>query len=514
MFTKSVRRLGSTRFLTVLVTFLLFAAVAQAELQQVSVGGELRIRGRWYMNTFTQGFARETRIPNAWLGKRPIGFNGVSSIFAWDGDTVDWARYESSVLLDVKAEFTDNIGAVIELYDFHQWGEDFRSNYITGNDFRATTSDDVEINQAYIHVRSLFDSPIGVVVGRQRVKLGKGWLISDMLTPSQYISHDGILLHYLQDPWAILAFTAKPLETMGGDDDADIYGMYGTWAGMDALALSGYWMLLRHATGVEDTYGGLFQEWLEDRLDIDDYDATKLHTVGMRAFGMKGGWDYDLEVAYQFGEADHTGAMFRPVGMRYGDDDAEYDNWGAQLDLGYTFQETAWSPRLLMQACYFQGHDNRDISFWGWINPFYTPEASVSFNRLLSSENHVPTINDNGWLSNFYQITGGVELQPTEKITLHMHVAKEWIDEPFDFPVFPGLPFWTREGSDDLGWEIAAWAKYNYSDDLSFMLYGNVLFPDDGLTDGAFIQFNGTDFSGGSDNDTAGYLFWMSTLKF
>ena len=84
----------------------------------------------------------------------------------------------------------------------------------------------------------------------------------------------------------------------------------------------------------------------------------------------------------------------------------------------------------------------------------------------------------------------------------------------FRIPIAPALSFWTRQGSDDLGWEAALWIKYNYSEDLSFLLYYNRLFVGKGLTEGGFIQFNGTDFCGGTDDDDADYVFLMSVLRF
>jgi hypothetical protein len=106
-----------------------------------------------------------------------------------------------------------------------------------------------------------------------------------------------------------------------------------------------------------------------------------------------------------------------------------------------------------------------------------------------------------------------------------VQLVRAWIDEPFDPPAYanlgrfrvplaPALSFWTREGSDDIGWEASAFVKYNYSEDLSFLVYYCHLFPDDGLTDGAYIQFNGTGFSGGSDADDADYIFFMTVLSF
>ncbi|HOC72542.1 MAG TPA: alginate export family protein, partial [Candidatus Hydrogenedentes bacterium] len=258
---------------------------------------------------------------------------------------------------------------------------------------------------------------------------------------------------------------------------------------------------------------------------LDDYGATRLHTLGTHLFGKSGGFDYSLELAYQFGDAEHLGATFLPVGGLYGDQNADYGNWGAELNVGYTFKDAKWQPRPYVMGVYFQGHDERDISFGEWLNPFYRPDASTSFNRLFSDLNYMPTINDNGWLSNVAQIQLGVELQATEKVRLHAHVAKDWAVAAFDppvswkfgdtyVPVAPMLSFWTEDGSNDLGWEVAAWLRYQYSADLWFLFYGNYLFAGDGLTRGAFSQFNGTEITAGTDDTNAGYVFWMAVLKF
>ena len=491
---------------------LAMAGSAYAELQSVEVGGELRIRGRWYHNVWD---ARTARIPNASLRGRPLGPFGTTSIFKWDDDGTDWTRYETSVLLNVKADFTDDVSAFIEFYDFHVWGEDFRSNYVTGADFRAASGDDIEVNQAYIEMRDVYGYPVRVRVGRQNLKFGKGWLVTDMLTPSQYVSHDAIRLTYAQDDVTVDVFASKLGDAIALDDDIDFYGIYGTYTGIESLTLAAYWFFLRDGTGFDDTPGATnVQRFVQDLLDVNNYGHTNLHTVGLRANGKAGNFDYDLELAYQFGDADVHGAGFVPVGGTFGDDDAEYDNWGGDLVVGYTFADAPWTPRVFLQGVYFEGEDNRDRSFLEWLNPLYKPEASVSFNRLFSDKNYVPVINDNGWMSNFYMLLGGVTVKPTEKVTVYSALSRSWIDEPFDSPVLPGLPWWTKENSDDLGWEWATYVRYTYSKDLWFLLYYNHLFADDGLTDGGYSQFNGTQFHGGSSDDDADYVFWMAVLKF
>ncbi len=515
----------SVCFGLVLLT-LIGSSVCVADLQNVDVGGELRMRYRYYRNVFEEEFSPTIRIPDFFLPKRPIGAPGVISLFDWDGTGGDWHFAETALLLNVNADFTDNVSGFIELYDYHEWGEDFRSDYVTGLDARADTNEDLEVNQAYVQVDQAFGAPLRLRIGRQALIMGKGWLVNDMLTPTQRLTFDAVRATYEVDAFAVDAFAAKVFENgiNEQDGDVDFYGVYATYTALEAIDISAYWYWLRDARSRNDTSFIAPIERLEEFAGLDDYDTTNLHTVGVRLNGGWESWDYDLEVAYQFGEADSHGSRFVPIGMIYGDDDAEYDNWGADLNAGYTF-DAMWSPRVSIIGGYFQGQDNRDLSFAEWINPFYRPEASVSFNRLYADKNYLPVVNDNGWLSNFYMVGGAVDVTPTDVVKVHVQLARAWIDEPFDPPAYanlgrfriplaPAMSFWTREGSDDIGWEASGWIKYNYTEDLSILLYYCHLFPDDGLTNGAYIQFNGTGFSGGSDTDDADYVFLMTVLKF
>ncbi|HPO16928.1 MAG TPA: alginate export family protein, partial [Candidatus Hydrogenedentes bacterium] len=346
------------------LSFLIVGA-AQAELQNVEVGGEIRTRGRWYINTFNPGNQRQVRMPNNALWGRPIGGNGVSSGFKWNEKGADWSRLESSVLLNVKADFTQNVSAFFELYDFFIWGEDFRSqNYITGQDIRANSADDIEINQAYIEVKKIWDSPISVRIGRQALKFGKGWLVSDMLTPSQYVSHDAVRLTFQMSDFTVDAVASRVVPMMQDPfDDVSFYGIYGTWAGFKPLSVSAYYFLLHDPRNPENVQGSRIAEHVERLLNLDKYGDTYLHTVGIRLFGGYEGFDYDLELAYQFGRADSLGATFRPVGKLYGDQDLKYNNWGVEATIGYTFREVLLKPRPFIMAVLYSGEDNRDISF-------------------------------------------------------------------------------------------------------------------------------------------------------
>src|SRR5690606_28795569 len=121
--------------------------------------------------------------------------------------------------------------------------------------------------------------------------------------------------------------------------------------------------------------------------------------------GTLGAFDFEAEAAYQFGDAGQVGFLFRP--FTYGDDDAEFDGlWGANLELGYTFN-MAYSPRVFIGGAYLDGEDNRDLTFWEWLNPFDWHDASVSFNRLFSNWEYSEFL-ENSDLSNVWVARAGV----------------------------------------------------------------------------------------------------------
>ncbi len=520
-----------------LVFVLLFLTLvpASAELQNVTVGGELRIRGNYWMNTFnsrTQPFlaGRGLRWPSFWMTSRPIGdFVGgqnVTSYYDWDSRGGDYKVIEQRTTLNVTADFTQNVRAFVELESFDVWGEDFRSNWITGADGRATSTDDVEIYQAYIEASEMFGMPLTARIGRQEIVLGSGWLVGNNLNHPEFagLSFDGISLKYATDMFSVMAFWAKLNEVgvVEEDGDTDLYGVYGSYTGLENITIDAYWLWLRDAGSLNDTNFVWFVEWLEDVFGVDDYDVTNLHTVGLRAQGVIGAFDFEAEAAYQFGDADRVGFLFKP--FLYGDDRAEFDEWALNLELGYTF-DVAWQPRAYLGFAYLGGEDNRDINWFEWWWPFDRPKSSVSFNRLFSNTVYSNFIDELSELSNVWIARAGVQAHPTESIEVGLDVAYFEALETFDLPVYfrlgrffipiaPALSFWTTSSDADLGWEVGIWGLYRYSEDLSFKAGWSHFFTGDGLRTGNYNDFNGLVSNAGLAADDADYLYMETVLKF
>ncbi len=503
---------------------------AYAELQNVEVFGRIDVRYRYYRGAFNTatvpggGPGREVRIPQAFLPRRATGDPlGVSSIFSFDRNRPEWKFTELVTTLGVKADFTNNVNALIEYYAFDRYGTDFRSDYITGADFAG--GGDVGILQSYIEMNEIGGLPLRARIGRQRMRFDDGWLISDRATPTLRISWDGVLLTYATDEFEVDAFATKLFESgpFQKDGDIDFYGIRAAYKALEPVDLALWWYWVRDGRRFNDTNLNWINEWFEDLLGLDDYGTTNLHTVGGRAWGRSGALDYDLKLAYQFGEADALGSRFR-IGS-YGDHRARWGQWAGELEIGYTF-DVAWRFRPYVLGVYMGGEDNRDISFREWMNPFHRPKASVSFNRLFSETNYAPACNDNAWMTNFTHLAAGATFTPLEKVSVKTQLGYFRAIETFDWPAYfrvgrqrflvaPELSWWTTSSGKGIGWEWMNILRYAYSDNLSIILYYSRFFADTAHTrDGHYVYFNGTDFSGGSANDDVDYFFLWFIVTF
>lgn len=497
------------------VLAVLAAAGAQADLQTVQVGGELRIRFRHFGDVLAK-CATPAAIS---LGRAYGPYSYNSALFN------DLNYVEQRSLFNLQADFTDEVAAYIEFESYDVWGEDFRSNWVTGADARAATGNDVEVYQAYIDANQLWGAPLRLRIGRQELIMGKAWLVGSRISATRGISYDGVRLTYDTDNVTVDAWWAKMAENsfVARDDDSDFYGIYGTYKGFEHLDLSAYWLFNRDGRSGRAWNGAP----VADIFGWDDYDPTEMHTVGFRAFGATGGWDYDLELAYQFGEADAIGSLFTlPITGR-GDDSAEYDNWAADFGLGYTF-DAKWSPRVSIGGVYFGGEDDREVSFFEWLNPFQKPDASVSFNRITSGiwyNLNMDIVGGSSAMTNFYQVRAGLDLKPSDAISTGLTAAYYGAVEHFHWPIgvrrrdglhpfFPDLGFLTKHAGNDIGVSLHGWLRYQYSPDWWVTVGWEHLFAGGGLKDGNFINKNGLELLGGNNGGDPDYIYVDTQLRF
>jgi hypothetical protein len=409
---------------------------AYAELQNVEVGGGIRIRGNWY---------------------------------DFDDSLPEVAFVEQRTRLNFKADFTDNVSTFIEVDNYGNWGTDFRSDYFTG--FDTAGGGDVALYQAYIDVAEMWGTPLHLRVGRQEVALGSQWLlgVNDASSLFTGLSHDAILLSYGTDTFTVAAWMGKifeGLDEIWSEGDTDHYGIYASYIGIEDVTLDAYWIY------VMDDHGNL------PNADVD------LHTIGLRGAGKINAFDFEAEVAYQFGEAELDGVA----------DELDASNLGANLEVGYTFDANI-QPRIYLGGAYFGGDADAD---------------ELSFHRLFSNWEYSEFI-ENTELSNAWLLRAGASIMPTESVKLSLALTYFQVDDTIDTPGF--LFFNGDEGDSDLGWEVGLYGSYQYSEDLAFRAGYAHFFGDDGL-DGEAIAFNGNALFAGDEDDDYDYLFVETEIKF
>jgi hypothetical protein len=393
------------------------AVPAFADLQNVVVGGSIRVRANWFN----------------------YGDNGTGYRSKDDGQLAnDWAFVEQRTRLNVRADFTDAVSAFIELDDYEVWGggsadRDFRSNYLTGVDSRAYTGDDVEVYQAYIEANEMWGTKLKARIGRQEIKLGSGWLVgtNDKNAYFRGLSFDGVRLTYATDQFSVEALWAKLYDQSPwySDADIDLYGVYGSYLGIENVTLDAYWLFVRDASAGA---------------------SLDTHTVGLRGAGTMGAFDFEAEAAYQWLDLDNA---------------PNSDAFAGNLEVGYTF-DMDYTPRVFLGGAYFEGSKDDqpfDRLFSNW-------EYTMFDFGLLGGQT---AYNDQSYanMNNFWTARGGFSIMPTESLKATLAGGYYQLVEDFG-------------GKDDLGWEIDTSLSYAYTKDLSFevgyahFFTGDALGPD------------------------------------
>ncbi len=432
------------RFRTLLVVALVVSlgSVAFAELQNVEIGGSIRIRGNYY-NMDRSNHA-------TWLGR-------TAEWFGWDRSARNRNRasfVEQRTRLNVKADFTQDVSAFIELDYYNHWGDDFRSNYLTGADWRGGQNNDVDLYQGYIEAKDMWGTPLSMRVGRQELAFGNQLFVGVNDTSSLYtgLSFDALRLTFANDVVTIDGVAAKLAENYGNflDDDVDLYALYVSYIGIEDVALDAYWMFVRDDAGaVANVIRG---------------NDVNLHTIGLRGAGVINAFDFELEAAYQWGSVKGVpNPWFRLFNREA---DVDYSDFIVNAEVGYTF-DAAWYPRVFARFAYIGGgRPNRRC----WNN-----NADLPFNRLFSNVRYSEFLDIQQQMSNVLFYSLGVQAMPTEALELklaasYFHVDKR--DRTLD-----GWWRWNRRrgwwGRRDrsrsgLGWELGLEADYHYSEDLVF----------------------------------------------
>jgi hypothetical protein len=445
---------------------------AFAELQNVQVGGSLRIRGNWY-------------------SENDLDFNN-------DINEVDALYVEQRTKINVSADFTDDVHAFIELDSYDVFGDEFRglddafslynqgnrggfsgfgASALSGVDSSGSSGTSVSFYQGYVEMREAWGYPITIKIGRSEMQHGDEFLVGNNDTNSNFrgLSFDGAWLTYNHEKFNITGFWTRLITNNDpfrweSSGDVNFSGIYGSYTGIENMTIDGYYYYYHQAL-VDGTSSLGFTE------------ASAFSTIGARFAGNRSQFDWSANAAYQFGDSGVEGIDVNAFAMQ-----------GA---LGYTF-DVNMQPRVFLNGAYYTGADDSVIAGSG--------SGDLAFNRLFSDHEYSQFL-DSTDLSNVWFVGGGVSAQVTESIGLTGVV--NWLNTVENYEDIGG------PSDNNLGVEVGLYAKYDYSEDLYFKAGYAHLFAGDAMEGGVVVSASGLGFVGGfGESDDIDYVFVETGIKF
>lgn len=222
-----------------------------------------------------------------------------------------------------------------------------------------------DVQQAYLAWRQ---GPWTAWAGRQEIAYGSSRLVSRRDGPNIRLAFDGLRLSRTTPRYRIDLLALRPVDNRPGafDDGSDngqaLWGLYAT-VPLDAAArgtLDIYWLGYQRD---DARFGGMTGE--ETR-----------HSFGLRAFGRRGGWDWNVEAVYQHGRFDPAPAPAR--GIRA---------WTLASDTGFTFDTAAWTPRASVKLDIASGDADPADGRLQTFNALYPRASYFSESSLIAPAN-------------------------------------------------------------------------------------------------------------------------------
>lgn len=230
---------------------------------------------------------------------------------------------------------------------------------------RSTVQDDrLDVQQAFADVLlgEHGDESVRLRAGRMEMSFGSSRLVSSREPANVRLNFDGVRATLKAGDATVDAFCSRPVEQRLGvfnDGENDAQTFWGVYASMP---LDG------PALGVDVYYLGLNRE----NARFDSGVATdERHSVGARLWGRAHGFDYDVEGVFQFG--------------RFGEKDIRA--WTVASNVGYTWKDAAWKPRLGLKANIASGDTDARDSTQGTFYALFSRQGYFSEINLLAPSN-------------------------------------------------------------------------------------------------------------------------------
>ncbi len=389
---------------------------------------------------------------------------GKGAINQHQNDVLSYAR------IRIDADLTDNVSTTIRLLNERAWGDDAS----------GTTTENVDVDLAYVQLREMLYSPLTVTLGRQELNYGNGFIVSSSGPNNTAVgtlasiaddlsmrgSMDAIKLVFNYDPLTIDTFAAiVDSNTVGfyGEDKTDDVNLYGINANYK----------------FSDKYNSVAEAYFFAKMDhsssaVASGDARKKDAVYVPGFRVSTnpikGLNLQGEMAWQGGTYQFTS----------GTDSVKREAMGMQFIASYLlpFEKTAkYEPVATYAYTYVSG--DKDLSsagnpgkkMKGWDPMFENVAGGKIYNSLFDLTNvHV----------NEFSLSAKPVQDVTAKLTWTMlALDKKLISSTWTrtLPDGDSVVFGVKTDKKNLGNEIDLDLTYDYTEDVSIGLSAGWYMP-------------------------------------
>jgi len=446
---------------------------AYAEVQNIRVSGDLDVKAVAQTNYDLK--AKQLNYSHEGTGTLDNVTNDDDSRFII-----------STLHLQVDADLTDNVSATVRLLNQRLWED------------HTAGGDQITLDNAYVVLREFLYSPLTVILGRQNLLVGNGFIVGDgaLADPegvfaandpnnvhaagnngqeySAFNAFDAVRLILDYSPLTLDLFYAKGNESGATEDDETLYGVVANYKldEWDAV-IEPYWIYLDDQAGVNTVTVNDAQFAGAGRT----YEGNKVHTLGVRTSASPvENLRIDAEGAFQFGDMyDTTGVG--PISER------DREAFAASLYANYTWEDAPWTPATGLGWVFFSGEEASTAraggdfdevdefnawhsvyrgQFWTYIQDFLGG-ADAPANPYTTVD-----ANDTGANTNRHLLYFDVNASPMEDVTLFARYVRAYFDED------------PRPGRDShAGDEFDVKATYDYTEDVTLGVFAGWFFPGD-----------------------------------
>ncbi len=489
-----------------LVAAFVVAVPAYAAVQNVKVSGDIDVKGI-YQNDFD--LREASRLDDGATS------TGIFSGTTFDEDS-EGSIYLSTVRLRVDADLTDNVGATIRLLNQRPWDAD------------GSAAGDVELNLGYITLKELLYSPLTVIIGRQDLNYGTGFIVGPGLLQdpngvfggggtltsrdvtgssifpadntaqqfSAFNSYDAIRLILDFDPWTIEGLVAKINETFAADNDQNLWGVnVGYKFNQYNAEAEVYWF------GKRDEAAGISFVGTDHTPNANlagrTFEYNEVHTIGVRGSAEPiANLKTHGEFAWQFGDLED-----RQVAGTGGQLLLDREAWALDVGADYTWTNVIYSPSFGVGYVHFSGEEaahNGDLEAW---DPMYRGSFFTAIHDFLggfdTGGNLYTTVDpdDTDAATNRQLLHLDASVKPLDDLKIAARYSMIWFDES------PARPIRRGNTDDDAGDEIDVQITYDYTEDVQFSLIAAYFFPGDYYEKHATMA-NSSIGQGAQDTDT------------